>query len=300
MTPPPSANVSSRLRREETLWAWVLIAPTLAGLLLFTYGPTLASFVLGFCRWNLLSAPRWVGLDNYRAIVSDPLFWNALANTGVFVVVSGAVEISLALGLALLLNRAIAGRALFRTVYFLPYVTPLASVALVWGWVYDPEFGLLNWLLGLKPPVAWLYDPNTALMALMAIKIWKNIGYTLIILLAGLQGIPATALESAIIDGAGRWGRFWHILVPMLSPTLFFVAVITLINGFQTFDTVFLLTQGGPQHRTDLLAYWIFRNAFEFYKIGPASAMACVMFALLAALTLWQWQIRRRWVLYES
>ncbi|MBK8189680.1 MAG: sugar ABC transporter permease [Vampirovibrionales bacterium] len=289
-----------RRAREETFWAWALILPTLAGLALFTYLPTLASFALGFCRWDLLSAPRWVGLENYRAILGDPLFWNAMGNTALFALASGALEIALALGFALLLNRAVAGRALFRTAYFLPYVTPLVSVALAWGWIYDPEFGLLNWLLALKPPIAWLYQPNTALAALIAIKIWKNIGYTLILLLAGLQAIPASAMESAMIDGAGRWGRFWHVLLPLLSPTLFFVAIITLINSVQTFDTAFLLTQGGPEHRTDLLAYWIFKNAFEFYKIGPASAMACVMFCALAALTLWQWRMRRRWVLYEN
>ncbi len=289
---------------SDIRWAWIFLAPCLLGLLIFTYIPVLASFGLSFSYWNLLGTPRFVGLDNYLAVLNDALFWKSFGITCFFVLVSGILEVAIALVLAVWLNRAIFGQAFFRTAYFLPFITPMVSVALVWGWLYDPSYGILNWLLQqahlIQKPVPWLYDPNTALWAVMVLRVWKDIGYNIVIFLAGLQAVSPSLYESAELDGAGPWRTFWQVTLPMITPTLFFVAVMAFINGFQAFDTVYLLTQGGPEHSTELLVYWMFKNAFEFYKIGPASAIAYILFVVILALTVTQWQLRKRWVLYED
>jgi len=289
---------------SDTGWAMLFLAPCLLGLLVFTYLPTLASLGLSFSYWNLLGTPQWVGWENYRTVLHDPLFWKSFQVTWLFVLGMGVLEVMSALYLAVLLNQAIRGRGFFRLVYFLPYVTPMVSIAMVWGWLYDPAYGLLNGGLRslhlIHEPVAWLYDPRTALGAVVLLRVWKDIGYTLLIFLAGLQAIPPSLYESALLDGAGGWASFWCITLPMLTPTLFFVGTMTLINGFQTFDAVYLLTQGGPAHSTELMVYWMFRNAFEFYKIGPASAIAYILFVIILILTLLQWHFRKRWVLYEE
>ncbi len=286
------------MSRSDAWWAWVFILPCLLGLVVFTYLPTAASIALSFTYWNLLGTPQWVGLDNYEAVLADPLFWKTVTNTGFFVIVSGVLEVTLGLLLAVMLNGAIRGRTVFRTAFFLPFVTPLIGVAIVWGWIYDPEYGLLNWILGLQIP--WLYDPRTAMMAIIILRVWKNVGYNMVIFLAGLQSIPVSLYESATLDGSGAWNTFWRITLPMVTPTLFFVVMVTIINAFQAFDTIYLLTQGGPEHSTEVMVYWMFKNAFMFYKVGPASAIAYILFMIILALTLVQWQLRRRWVLNEE
>ncbi|HEY9745133.1 MAG TPA: sugar ABC transporter permease [Oculatellaceae cyanobacterium] len=289
---------------SEIRWACLFLAPCLLGLLLFTYGPILASLGLSFSYWNLLGAPRFVGLDNYQAVLGDPLFWKSFGVTWFFVIVSGVLEIALGLFLAVWLNRAFRGQTFFRTAYFLPFITPMVSIALVWGWLYDPAYGIVNWVLQslhvLKQPIAWLYDPKTALWAVIILRVWKDIGYNMVIFLAGLQAVPPSLYESAHLDGASPWRTFWLVTLPMVTPTLFFVGIMTLINGFQTFDSIYLLTQGGPEHSTELMVYWMFKNAFQFYKIGPASAIAYILFVVILALTLLQWWLRKHWVLYED
>lgn len=289
---------------SETRWAWLFLAPCLLGLVVFTYVPILASLGLSFSYWNLLGAPAWVGLENYRAVLGDALFWKSFGVTVTFVLVSGLLEIVLALALAVWLNRAMRGVALFRTAYFLPFITPMVSVALVFGWLYDPQYGVINWLLAqlrlIDAPIPWLYSPDTALWAVILLRVWKGVGYNMILLLAGLQAVPPSLYESAQLDGASGWQTFWRVTLPMITPTLFFVGIMSFINGFQTFDSVYLLTQGGPEHSTELLVYWMFKNAFEFYKIGPASAIAYLLFLVILGLTVVQWQLRKRWVMYED
>jgi len=291
-------------QREETFWAILLLAPCLLGLLIFTYIPVFGSLGLSFSYWNLLGTPSWVGFENYAAVLQDPLFWKSMQSTVWFVTVSGILEVVIALFLAMALNRAIKGQTLFRIAYFLPFITPMVSVSLVWGWLYDPAYGAFNWLLQqahlIQAPIPWLYNVSTAPWAVVILRIWKDTGYNILIFLAGLQTIPLSLTEAALLDGASAYRRFWNITLPMLSPTLFFVGIMTLINGFQAFDSVYLLTQGGPAHSTELLVYWMFKNAFEFYKIGPASAIAYLLFIIILALTLVQWQLRKRWVLYED
>lgn len=290
--------------KSETRWAWFFLAPCLLGLLVFTYIPIMASLGLSFSYWNLLGIPKFVGLENYAAVLNDPLFWKSFATTWTFVIISGFLEVAVALLLAVWLNRAIRGQSFFRTAYFLPFITPMVSVALVWGWLYDPTYGLINWLLQqahlIDKPIPWLYDPKTALWAVMILRVWKDIGYNIVIFLAGLQTVSPSLYESANLDGANSWQIFWRVTLPMITPTLFFIGIMTLINGFQSFDSVYLLTQGGPEHSTELLVYWMFKNAFEFYKIGPASAIAYILFVVILLLTLGQWQLRKRWVMYED
>ena len=289
---------------SEVRWAFFFLAPCLLGLLIFTYCPVMASLGLSFSYWNLLGTPKFVGLENYQAILNDPLFWTSLGVTCVFVMVSGFLEVSLALILAVWLNRSFRGQSFLRTTYFLPFITPMVSIALVWGWLYDPSYGIINWVLKslqlIHQPIAWLYDPKTALWGIIILRVWKDIGYNMVIFLAGLQMVPPSLYESAYLDGASSWRTFWLVTLPMITPTLFFIGIMTLISGFQTFDVVYLLTQGGPEHSTELLVYWMFKNAFEFYKIGPASAIAYILFVVILSLTLIQWQLRKRWVMYED
>lgn len=289
---------------HETRWAWIFLTPCLLGLIIFTYLPVFASLGLSFSYWNLLGTPKFIGLENYATVLNDGLFWKSFGTTCWFVVLSGVLELVISLVLAVWLNRAIRGQTFFRTAYFLPFITPMVSVALVWGWLYDPSYGMFNWILQqahlIGKPIPWLYDPQTALWAVIILRVWKDIGYNIVIFLAGLQAVPPSLYESANLDGAGGWRTFWLITLPMITPTLFFVGIMTLINGFQAFDSVYLLTQGGPEHSTELLVYWMFKNAFEFYKIGPASAIAYILFVVILLLTLVQWQLRKRWVLYED
>ncbi len=285
-------------------WGWPLffILPCFLGLLVFTYIPVLMSFGLSFSYWNLLGKPVFVGLENYQAVLGDPLFWKTLQNTLVFVAGSVALEILLALSAALLLSRAMRGIGIFRTIFFLPVITPMVSVALVWGWLYDPRYGPLNALIGLfgVEPISWLYDPQWAMFSIILLRVWKDMGYNMVILLAGLQGIPTHLYESASLDGAGAIQRFFRITLPMLSPTLFFVTTVSLINAFQAFDSVYLLTQGGPENSTQVVVFWLFQNAFQFYKVGPASAIAYILFIIILAITMIQWWLRKKWVYNEA
>jgi multiple sugar transport system permease protein len=303
------AEKPSAIERQEIKWAWIFILPCLLGLLAFTYLPSVASFLLSFTYWNLLGTPEWVGLENYQQVLSDPLFWKTFGNTWIFVLWSAVAGVALGLILAVMLNRLVVSRfqnigSMLRTAYFLPFITPVVSVALVWGWIYDPQYGILNAALQqlrlIGEPVAWLFNPQTALGAVIALHVWKTVGYNMVIFLAGLQAIPEDVYESANLDGASPWATFFRITLPMVSPTLFFVTMISFVNAFQVFDSVYLLTQGGPEHSTELMVYWMFKNAFEYYKIGPASAIAYILFLLILALTLIQWNLRKRWVLYEE
>ena len=278
--------------QRQALWAWAFILPCLLGLIVFTYLPILASFGLSFSYWNLLGEPQWVGLANYQAVIQDPIFWTTFWNTWGFVLASGVLEVVLGLLLAVWIFQLLRGQAWFRSLYFMPYITPMVSITLVFGWIYDPQFGLLNAAIQtvdvfglMKEPVAWLQDPKTAMASVVMLRVWKNVGYNVLLFLAALGNLPSDLEESAHLDGASSWQIFWRITLPLISPTLFFVLVMTMINAFQVFDSIYLLTQGGPQHATEVLVYWMFKNAFEFYKIGPASAIAYILFWVILALT---------------
>lgn len=287
--------------RQHVLTSWLFIAPVLLGLLVFTYAPTLVSFALSFTQWHLLGTPQWVGLANYQHLLGDPLFAKVLLNTTVFVIVVTMGEVLLAIGLAWWVFNLVGKLAwlqkLCRTIFFLPVVAPLVSVALVWGWLYDPQIGVINNLLSALgfSPVAWLYDSHTALWAVMVLQIWKSAGYGFLIVLAGLQAVDTALLEAATLDGATAFQRFYRVVLPVIAPTVFFVTVVSMINNFQAFDSIYLLTQGGPNSSTEVLVHWLFTSAFEGFEVGKASAMAYVLFVIILSLTLLQWWGRKRW-----
>ena len=280
------------LRLAEAGRAWAFLAPSFAHLLVFSVGPILFALWLSFHQWNLLSPDRpFVGLANYRELAADADFWHAVRNTAVYVLFVPAGMV-LALGLALLVNRKMPGVNLLRAAFFLPYVTSFVAISLIWKWMLQPDVGLLNNLLeriGI-PAQPWLSSPSTALPSLMLMSVWMYAGYMMVIFLAGLQNIPASLYESARIDGAGAWHRFRHITLPMLRPTTLFILVTMVIFMFQVFTAVYVMTEGGPLHATDVIVYHIYRNAWEYLRMGYASAMAWVLFAIVFLVTLVQFR----------
>jgi multiple sugar transport system permease protein len=289
----------SRWRTAGT--AALFIAPSLVPMLAFTIGPMLASLGISFTNWSLLAPAHWVGANNYRTLWSDAEFRSSLGHTLVFI--AGYLPLVLISGLAvaLALNQRIRGLAVFRTIYFLPVVTSWVVVALIWKWLLNPQTGVVDYLLGLvgiQGP-GWWVDPHWAMPSIILASAWKDIGFVMIILLAGLQSIPDDYYEAASLDGAGRLALFRHITLPLLSPALFFVVVISLINNFQVFDQVWVMTQGGPAGSTSVVMERIVKNAFSFGRMGYASAMSWVLFAVILMITLAQFRLQRRWVNYE-
>jgi multiple sugar transport system permease protein len=280
---------------------YLYLLPTIIGLLLFTAGAVAASFLVSFTQWDLVSAPRWIWLDNYANLLDSELFWKVFWNTLYFTILAVPFSVVCSLMLALLVNTRVRGIVFFRTAYFLPVVSSMIAVALVWSWILSPEYCLLNYLLrvsfGIRGP-SWLDSTTWALPAMVLVTVWKGLGYSMVIFLAGLQGLPEDLYHAATIDGAGRWKQFRHVTLPMLSPTTFFVLVITLINSFQVFEQTYVLTKGGPANATLTLSYYIYQNAFQFFQMGKASALAYVLFALVFAVTLFQFRIQKRWVFY--
>lgn len=280
----------------------LFIGPVLLGLLLFNYLPMLMSFLLGFCHWNLLGSITWVGFENYFAIFNDPLFWKTLFNTLTFVTFSVILELLISLTIAFAVDQLTRGKRFFESLFFLPVVTPMVAFSLVWQWMLDPNSGALNQVIDFLggQPIAFLYEPTWAMAALITLKVWKEMGLSILLFVTALKNIPAELKEAALLDGATGLRQFQSVLLPMLTPIIFFVVSMGLINGFQVFDSVYLLTQGGPENSTQVLVYWVFKNAFGFYKVGQASAIAYVLFVIIAVLTLIQWQLRKRWVLGEN
>jgi multiple sugar transport system permease protein len=276
--------------RSKYLALTVLLLPSLAGMVVFLMAPVLSSLVLSFSQWDLIGELNWVGLDNYVAALGDPAVLGALRNTLTFILGYLPSVVLIALGLALLLNRRIRGRVVFRAIYFVPVVTSWVAVSLIWKWLLNPQYGLINFALGaigIKGP-GWLFDPAWAMTGVILTSVWKDIGFVTVIYLAGLQDIPEPLYEAAALDGATPWQRFWSITFPMLAPTTFFVTTISLISSFQVFDQVWIMTQGGPAGATSVMVELIYKNAFSYYKMGYASAISWVLFALIFAVTIAQ------------
>lgn len=281
---------------REALTAWSFLSPSLVHVVVFSIGPVLFTLYVSLHRWDLLAPSKpFVGAENYRELMGDPLFWNALANTAIYSV-HVPFTMVLALGAALLLDRRLRGARLLRAMVFLPYVVSSVAIAIVWQWIFNAEYGLLNYGLRLvgAPAVDWLGNPRTALLALMVVSAWVQLGYQMVVYLAGLQGIPEALYEAARLDGARAWHRFRHITVPMLRPVSTFLFVTGVIWSFQVFTLVYVMTEGGPVHSTDVLVFQIYQNAWEFRRMGYASALSWVLFALLLALTVAQWRLLHR------
>ncbi|MGQ9553362.1 MAG: carbohydrate ABC transporter permease [Anaerolineae bacterium] len=290
----------ARERVQEALQAYLFLLPTLVGLLLFTAGAVIASFALSFTNYNVFTPPQWAGLYNYRTIVTTPLTKQVLLNTLYYSVVMVPASTVLALTVALAMNQRLPGRTLLRGMFFMPVISSTVAVALIWSWLYNPEFGLLNIglrALGLKG-LTWLRDTKLAMPSVMIMSLWKGLGYNMVIFLAGLQAIPEQLHEAAEIDGAGRWARLRHVTVPMLSPTIFLVLILSTIASFQVFEQTFILTNGGPGYATLTIALYIYQTAFVYFNMGYASALAYILFAAVLMVTLLQFRLQERWVFY--
>lgn len=282
---------------DEKSRAWLLVAPCLCGCGVFILIPVVCSFALGFFEWDLLTAPKFVGLDNYFEIFNEPEFLKVLLNTFLFAVANTVFAVAIPVVLADMLNQKLKMSELFKTVYFLPFITPMIVAALIWNWIFDPNIGFMNYLL--KTHIEWLYDTHTALFAVTLVSVWKLIGYNTVLVLSGYAGINSSLTEAAQTDGASKFQIFTKITLPLLSPVIFFVLTITTVSSFQVFDLIYLMTKGGPESSTDVLVYWLYKNAFEYFEIGHASAAAYVLFVIIAALTAIQWMIRKKWVFGE-
>lgn len=286
---------------KRELAGWVFTAPALIAIGVFFFVPVLAAFAMSLTDFDIyaladLSQLRWVGLDNYRALLVNPLFWQALSNTLVFVVLGVPLSIAASLGAAMLLNSPFARwRGFFRTALFAPVVTTLVAVAVVWRYLLHTRYGLVNQALGAFGigPVDWLGDPTWAMPAIVLLSVWKNFGYNMVILLAGLQAIPADLYEAARLDGARRWALFRHITLPSLAPLMLVVSILTMAGHFQLFAEPYVMTQGGPAQRTVTVLYLMYEEGFKWWSLGSASAVAFVLFLIMFAITLVQLRVSR-------
>jgi multiple sugar transport system permease protein len=288
--------------KGEKIWIWIFLAPTLFGLLFATLGPVLGAVGISFTDWDVITPPIFAGLDNYRKLVEDPTFSKALANTLYYVGVMVPVSTVLSLFFAFLLNQKLRGVTWYRTAYFLPVVSSTVAVALVWSWIYAKDFGLLNFMLrqvGVEP-VSWLSSTTWAMPAVIMMAVWGNLGAGIIIFLAGLQAIPESYYEAAAIDGANRINKFFRITLPLITPSLFFYFIITMISAFQAFEAIYVMTRGGPVNSTTTMVYYIYRNGFRNFKMGYASSQAIVLFLVIMVLTLIYWRLQDRWVMYDA
>lgn len=295
--------------RRRNLQGYAFIAPWLIGFVLLAAGPMLASLLLSFTSWTMLSPPSWVGLDNYTTMIrDDPLFYEGLYNTAYYVLFSVPLGLALALGLAMLLNLKLKEIKLFRTIFFLPSVTNVVAVSVLWLWLFNPDFGLLNTFLGwfgIEGPL-WLQSEAWSKPALIIMSLW-GIGGTMIIFLAALQGIPPELYEAADLDGASGPRKFFHITIPMISPAIFFNLIVGVIGSFQVFTQAFVMTgaghpgsEGGPNNSTLFFVLYLYKKAFQDFKMGYASSLAWVLFLVVLVFTLVQWRYSRRWVYYEA
>ena len=297
-----SGKRTTSLASREAIAFYLCISPWLLGFLLFVLGPMIASLVLSFTRWDLLSSARFVGLRNYQKMFTrDPLFVQALKVTAIYTAVYVPMELAGGLALALIMNQDLKFVGVFRTIYYLPSVLPGVAFVVLWMWILHPDVGLINTVLsyaGIEGP-RWLVDPDWALFALLIMSTW-GLGRSMVIYLASLQGVPRHLYEAASIDGANRWQSFWRITLPMLTPTIFFNLVLSVISTFQTFTSAFVSTDGGPLDATLFYVLYIFRQAFQFFSMGYASALAWLLFVIIFVLTFLVVRSSDRWVYYEG
>jgi multiple sugar transport system permease protein len=290
------------MRRLEEMTAWLFITPVVLGVLIFQLYPTLFSLYISFTRWNLLSPAKWIGFKNYIDLfTTDRFFARASTNTawyGLGTVVAGIV---LGLLFAVLLNQGIRYKYIYRAIYFIPVVAPTVAVALLWAWLYDSQFGIINGLLryiGIQGP-NWLGSTQWALPSIIIQAIWAGLGFNIIIFLAGLQGISQEYYEAAEIDGANGIQKFFTITLPLLSPTTFFVLVTGVIGAFQVFDVPFIMTKGGPANATQTVVMLVYNNAFTIQKMGLAASISYVIFVVILILTFVNFRVSKKWVFYE-
>lgn len=288
--------------KREALIGFLLILPWVIGFLAFTAGPMLISLFLSLTRWDVLTPPIFVGLSNFQRLAQDPLFWKSLYNTMIYTILNVPLSLAGSLSLALILNRRVRAVSIFRTLFYLPELTPLVATSLIWAWVLNTHFGILNYLLSRLdlPPVPWLESTTWALPSIVLMSLWTVGGSRMLIFLAGLQGVPEELNEAAALDGASSWARLWHVILPMLSPVIFFNLVLGVILSFQVFTPAYIVTNGGPADSTLVYGLYLYRNAFQYFQMGYASSMAWMMLLLLLAFTWLQFRLLQRWVYYAG
>jgi multiple sugar transport system permease protein len=278
-----------------------MLLPALIGLAVITAGPVVASFLIGFTKWDVLTPPQWIGLGNYREAFATPLFWKILRNTLLYTLLSVPPNVGFAFALALLVNIKLRGMVVFRAIYFWPVVTSMTAVAMAWTWLFNPDVGLINYLLGLVgisgPP--WLASERWALVSLAIVGVWKSVGFFMVIFLGALQNVPPDLYEASRLDGAGKWHQIRYITIPLVSPATFLVSVMAVIGSFQVFDQTVIMTKGGPANATLTLSYYIYQNAFVWYRMGYAASVAYVLFGIVFVITLIQLRLQNRWVFYS-
>lgn len=292
---------NSSMARKEAVAGYLFASPWFIGIILFTLYPIAASIKYSFMDYNILQTPQWVGLSNYINLFQDDLFWKSLYNTFYYVVFSVPLSIFIGLAIALLLNKDLKGIAVYRTLYYMPSIVPLVAGSILWAWIFNPNFGILTNLVeafGLSAP-GWLSDPAWAKPSLILMSLW-GAGGGMIIYLAGLKNIPKVYYEAAELDGAGILRKFTTITLPMLSPTLLFQLIMGIIGSFQVFTQAFIMTGGGPNDSTMFYVFYLFNNAFRFWKMGYASALAWVLFAIIMFFTWLNFRISRHWVFYDQ
>ncbi|PKL06241.1 MAG: sugar ABC transporter permease [Spirochaetae bacterium HGW-Spirochaetae-9] len=302
-TPQRGVGRSRHVKRRKTdgLAAGIFLFPSLLVFGIFVFFPLVYTFWLSATDWNLISPDKnFLAFGNYLRLLRDSLFWRVLANTAIFSVSVVVLAVSLGLFIAVSINRKIAARTMYRTMIFLPYVTATSAMALVWLWIFDPQYGFLNMVLrsfGIHGP-EWLGSTSWAMPAIVIMTVWRFTGYIMLLYLGGLQSINGELLEAASVEGASRTAIFWKITFPLLSPTTLFVVITTLITMLQNFETVYIMTQGGPVNSTNMLVLYIYQNAFQYFEAGYASAVSVLLFLMMIGLTAIQLGSSKKWVTY--
>jgi multiple sugar transport system permease protein/alpha-1,4-digalacturonate transport system permease protein len=297
MTQTAGATALNRRRRRTTLVGWSFILPNFLGFAALTLVPVVATLLLAFTEWNSYSTPEWVGLDNFRRMFDSDNFWAALSNTTYYAVGHIPLTLAASLGLAVLLNQKLRGVGVLRTAFFFPYITSLVAVAVVWNMLLSPEVGPVNQLLtalGMDNPPGWTTSTDWAMPAVIITSVWRDMGYYMVLYLAGLQTIPQELYEAARVDGAGPWKRFWHVTLPGLRHTTFFVLVMLTVASFKVFDLIQVMTEGGPGRSTLVLSQLIFREGITQGRFGYSSAISLVLFLLVMGITVIQFRLQRR------
>ncbi|GIP06270.1 ABC transporter permease [Paenibacillus lautus] len=301
----PTREDKSRgsMQRGENLWGIAFVSPMLIGVIILVLFPILATLVLGFADWNFVQGwdgIQWVGFQNFRQLLEDDMFIKSVRNNVLFLL-TVPVYMMISMTLAILIDRFVYMKGYFKVAYFMPYISNIVAVAVVWQVLFQPSYGPINEILrtlGMSNPPKWIADPNFALISIMLISIWISIGFNLIIYIAGLQSIPKDLYEAADIDGANGWTKFRRITLPLLSPTSFFLLVTGIISTFKVFDIIAVMTQGGPIGSTTMMVWYLYDTAFVNLKVGYASSIAAVLFGFVMLITLGQWAAQKKWVNY--
>ncbi len=291
------------LKQKEALTGYIFIALPLVSLIIMMYYPIIRSFFISFFDWNLLQEPTFIGVENYKTLFNDEVFRTSLANTIKWVLIYVPMSVISSFLLALLLDRKLKGAGFFRTLYYLPVVCPIVVVALLFVWIYNTDYGILNFILKKLfdiDPVGWLTDSRFSLFSIAVMSVWKWAGYNMLIFLSALQGIDENLYEAAAIDGITPWTKLTKIKIPLVMPSIYFVMLTAVIDAFQMFTEIFIMTKGGPGYSTYTVSYYLWSNAFEYSKMGYACAMAAVMFVIILAVTLIQNKIMNKKVQYDA